>query len=92
MFFGRINRVCIERIHCIREQIGVFLISTRAKLLNSPICSRIELTFNCFSNKPISFTNSSATLYKFDTVIAFKIYERMFTKTKTLYVSILKQD
>ena len=45
------------------EQIGRFLISTRDcgshswKLLKSPICSRVQLIPNCFSNRPISHTN-----------------------------------
>ena len=50
-------------INCTCEQIGLFLISTRGcgshswKLLKSPICSRVQLIPNCFSNRPISYTN-----------------------------------
>ena len=49
-------------INCTCEQIGLFLISTRGcgshswKLLKSPICSRVQLIPNCFSNRPISYT------------------------------------
>ena len=49
-------------INCPCEQIGLFLISTRGcgshswKLLKSPICSRVQLNPNCFSNRPISYT------------------------------------
>ena len=51
-------------INCTCEQIGLFLISTRGcgshswKLLKSPICSRVQLIPNCFSNRPISYTNN----------------------------------
>ena len=47
-------------INCTCEQIGLFLISTRGcgshswKLLKSPICARVQLIPNCFSNRPIS--------------------------------------
>ena len=50
-------------INCTCEQIKLFLISTRDcgihswKLLKSPICSRVQLIPNCFSNWPISYTN-----------------------------------
>ena len=49
-------------INCTCEQIVLFLISTRGcgshswKLLKSPICSRVQLIPNCFSNRPISYT------------------------------------
>ena len=52
-------------INCTCEQIGLFLISTRGcgshswKLLKSPICSRVQLIPNGFSNRPISYTNLS---------------------------------
>ena len=48
-------------INCTCEQIGLLLISTRGcgshswKLLKSPICSRVQLIPNCFSNRPISY-------------------------------------
>ena len=50
-------------INCTCEHIGLFLISTRGcgshswKLPKSPICSRVQLIPNCFSNRPISYTN-----------------------------------
>ena len=50
-------------INCTCEQIGLFLISTSGcgshswKLLESPICSCVQLIPNCFSNRPISYTN-----------------------------------
>ena len=50
------------------EQIGLFLISTRGcgshswKLLKSPIYSRVQLIPNCFSNRPISYTNLNSTM------------------------------
>ena len=50
-------------INCTCKQIELFLISTRGcgshswKLLKSPICSRVQLIPNCFSNRPISYTN-----------------------------------
>ena len=53
-------------INCTCEQIGLFLISTRGcgshswKLLKSPICSRVQLIPNCFSNRPISYTNHTS--------------------------------
>ena len=49
-------------INCTCEQIGLFLISTRGcgshswKLLKSLICLRVQLIPNCFSNRPISYT------------------------------------
>ena len=54
-------------INCTCEQIGLFLISTRGcgshswKLLKSPICSRVQLIPNCFSNRSISYTNCTMT-------------------------------
>ena len=51
-------------INCTCEQIKLFLISTRGcgshslKLLKSPICSRVQLIPNCFSNRSISYTNT----------------------------------
>ena len=53
-------------INCTCEQIGLFLISTRGcgshswKLLKSPICPRVQLIPNCFSNRPISYTNRAS--------------------------------
>ena len=66
-------------INCTCEQIGLFLISTRGcgshswKLLKSPICSRVQLIPNCFSNRPISYTNC---LHTFLTAIR-KLFEQL---------------
>ena len=57
-------------INCTCEQIGLFLISTCGcgshlwKLLKSPICSRVQLIPNCFSNRPISYTKQNFLLTK----------------------------
>ena len=60
------NRLSFSKqldINCTCEQIGLFLISARGcgshswELLKSPICSRVQLIPNCFSNRPISYTN-----------------------------------
>ena len=56
------------------EQIGLFLISTRGcgshswKLLKSPICSRVQLIPNCFTNRPISYHQIFLQLRKLTTV------------------------
>ena len=62
-------------INCTCEQIGLFLISTRGcgshswKLLKSPICSRVQLIPNCFSNRPISYTNPGLALAGFRKIL-----------------------
>ena len=54
-----------------KEQIGLFLISTRGcgshsrKLLKSPICSRVQLIPYCFSNRPISYTSLLTNVWAF---------------------------
>ena len=58
-------------INCTCGQIGLFLISTRGcgshswKLLKTPICSRVQLIPNCFSNRPISYTKTPGLSYYF---------------------------